>query len=443
MVAPPGHWLLGHIPAIRRDPLGLLAQCTGKVVPLRLGKTVWLVVDAPDVKHVLEQSESVYTKGRAFRFGRQLYGNSLLVTEGETHRRQVKQIGGLFFRYAARSFLQPAVEITDRWLDRWGQYDAFDLWDSLIELTLAISSRAVFGSHFQPDWLSGRGEADADSILHAYDIAMAYVAQQNFSLLPLPDWLPTPANRRYAGAISVLNRAFFSSVERHRSGDFAGGFLDHLLSAHQEDPEGFPMEQVRDQALVLMLGGYESTATALCWTVLLLSIHDEIREQLQAEICQVFTDLPEASHVRQLRWTSQVFSESLRLYPPPWLIPRTAAAADTLPCGHRFNAGNSLFLSPWRTHRDPRYFANPTRFDPDRFSPVRNAQIVPGSYFPFGLGPRHCLAESIACQQAALILATIFRRAEFRLLTKLPAPQPLLTLRPRLPVPVRIDFIRD
>ena len=332
---------------------------------------------------------------------------------------------------------------TDTWLNRWRHGDTLDLWDSLIELTLAISSRAIFGSDYLPAWLSGREEGEADRILRAYDIAMAHVAWQNFSMFPLPDWAPTPANRRYAQAIAALDRALVMSVEKREAGVDSGGFLVHLLAAHRANPEAFPMQRVRDQALILMLGGYESTATALCWTILLLSVHGEIREQLLAEISQVVTDLPEEDHVRSLRWTSQVFSESLRLYPPPWLIPRTAAIANTLPSGHRFLAGTSLFLSPWRTQRDARYFSEPTRFDPERFSSVRSAEIVPGSYFPFGLGPRHCIGESIARQQAVLILATIFRRAEFRLQSGvLPVPKPLLTLRPALPVPVRIDFFR-
>ncbi len=186
MTAPQGHWLLGHVPALRHDPLGLLDQCPRGVVPLRLGKTVSLVLDPPDVRHVLEHSESVYTKGRAFRFGRRLYGSSLLVSEGEAHRRQVKQVGGLFFRHAAASFLQPAVEITDRWLNRWRHGDTLDLWDSLIELTLAISSRAIFGNDYLPAWLSGRNEGEADQILQAYDVAMNHVARQNFSGPPSP-----------------------------------------------------------------------------------------------------------------------------------------------------------------------------------------------------------------------------------------------------------------
>ena len=443
MQVPPGHWLLGHLPKLRTDPLGLLMQCEGDVVPLRLGGRAWLILHPQDILHVLEHSESRYTKGAAFRFGRKLYGNSLLVSEGAEHREQVKLIGGLFYRHAAEAFLQPAVEITQRWLDRWKPGESFDLWSSLVELTLAISSRAIFGNDYLPVWLTGKDNPQNEQILVSYDVAMGHVARQTFSLLPLPTWLPTPASHRYRKAIHTLNSAFRSSVERRQAqpGQVQGGFLDVLLNAHLERPEILSLQQVRDQALVLLLGGYESTATALCWTILLISKHDSVRQALQQEVEQVVTtDFPQAKHARSLSYTGRVFSEALRLYPPPWLIPRCATCPDTLPSGHQVSKGAQLFVSPFRTQRDPGLFEYPLQFDPDRFQSDKVATMIPGSYFPFGAGPRGCIGETIARAQVALILATMFRNHRFRLqLADFPRPAPLLTLRPAPPVTVCCD----
>lgn len=443
MHVPQGHWLLGHIPALLKDPLSLLDQCDGGVVPLRLGRRAWLILDPPDALHVLQNSEFVYSKGRAFRYGKKLYGNSLLISEGEQHQQQVKKIGGLLFQDSSQTFLQPAIDITRRWLSRWKDAEVIDLWPSLVELTLAISSQAIFGQDYLPAWLTQQPASRSDEILQAYERAMAHVVRRNFSLVSLPDWLPTPANRRYHRAIRTLNRALDTSVQQRLAGEGTGGFLDQLLSAHQRNPAELSREQVRDQALVLLLGGYESTATALCWTLLLMSQHDSIRARLRNEVRTVTGgQLPEPAQVSSLKYVAQVFSESIRLYPPPWLIPRTAVQNDELPSGQSIRRGVQVFLSPYCTQRDSRFFADPLEFDPDRFDPSLAKEHEAGSYFPFGLGPRNCLAESIGRAQATLILATIFQHHQFQLVSaEIPRPVPLLTLRPPQPLPVRIEYV--
>jgi pentalenene oxygenase len=367
MSAPPGHWLLGHVPAFRGDPLGLLDRCDGGVVPLRLGRTAYLVLDPRDVVHVLGADEA-YSKGSAFRHGRRLYGNSLLVSEGADHAEQARLVGGLFFRHAARDFLDPAGAITEQLAARWRAGDRIDLWAAMLDLTLAISSRAIFGCDYLPAWMPG-GSDEAGAILHAFDAAMGHVARQSFALVPLPDWVPTPAVRRYRRAIDTLDAAVARAVERRRRGEAQGGFLDHLLKAP------LSISQVRDQSLILMLGGYESTAAALCWALLLIGAHPEVQRRL-------LDDAP------PLSYTAKVFSESLRLYPSPWLIPRAARRGDALPSGARLPRGAQVFLSPYRTQRDGRYFADPLRFDSDRFD---STAWPDGAYFPFGAGPRRCL----------------------------------------------------
>lgn len=443
MRSPPGHWLFGHIPALRNDPLKLLDQCSAGVIPLNLGSRALLVLDPTDAAHVLEHSESTYTKGRAFRFGQRLYGNSLLVSEGPDHHRQVQQIGGLFFCHAAQLFEQSTIELTRQWLNRWQDGAELDLWSSLVELTLAISSQSMFGEDFVPAWRSEKPSADSEHILNAFDTAMQYVARQAFSWFPLPDWMPTPANRRYRQAIGVLDSAVNSAVQRRIAGTHTGGFLDHLLNEHLKHPSTFSRKQLRDQALVLMLGAYESTATTLCWTILLLSQHESIRNRMRTEIREVLSgEEPQPTDAKSLRYVAQVFSESLRLYPSAWLIPRTATQDDTLPSGLNIRSGCQVFLSPYRTQRDPSIFENPLKFDPDRFDLSAPTHIPHGGYFPFGMGPRHCVGESIARTQAALILATLFQHREFQPLTNdLPRPEPVLTLRPPSPLPVRMHCV--
>jgi pentalenene oxygenase len=433
--APRGHRLLGHLPAIRSDPLGLLDRCEPPHAALWLGRAAYVLLEPADVAHVLTAGSDRYTKGKAFRYGRRLYGNSLLVSEGADHREQARAIGGLFFRHAAPAFLDAAAGTADRLADRWKSGDAIDLWAAANDLTLALSSQAVFGSDHLPRWLPG-GTAGAEAILGAFDTAMTHVARQNFSLVPLPDWLPAPAVLRYRRAVATLDGAVASSVARRAKAP-AGGLLDQLLAYRDGDGKPLPPEQVRDQALILLLGGYESSAATLCWALLLLGRHEAVRRRLLDELRRVAGNrLPAPGDADRLTYAGCVLSEALRLYPPPWLMPRTAVTPDELPSGLRLPAGAQVFLSPYRTQRDPRFFPEPARFDPDRFAgpPAWPA----GAYLPFGMGSRHCIGESVARSQLVLVLAALSRRWRFECDPPgLPAPRPLLSLRP--PVPLRVS----
>ncbi len=433
MPAPRSHRLLGHLPAIRSDPLGLLDRCEPPHAELWLGRTAYVLLEPADITHVLTAGSDRYTKGKAFRYGRRLYGNSLLVSEGADHRKQARAIGGLFFKHAAAAFLDPAATTTDKLADRWNAGDRIDLWAAMNDLTLALSSRAVFGGDHLPRWLPG-GTVRAEAILAAFDTAMSHVARQNFSIFPFPDWLPVPPVLRYRRAITTLNSAVASSVAKREKQPY-GGLIDHLL-AYREAEKPLPAAQVRDQALIFLLGGYESSATTLCWALLLLGRHEAVRRRLLDELRGVAGDcLPTPDDVERLPFAAQVLSESLRLYPPPWLMPRTAIAPDELPSGLRLVAGSQLFLSPYRTQRDARFFPDPLKFIPERFAgePAWPA----GAYLPFGLGPRHCIGEVVARAQLALILVTLTRRWRFECgQSALPAPRPLLTLRP--PVPLNV-----
>lgn len=441
MSAPKGHWLLGHIPGLRDRPLQFLSACEAPMARLRMGVTAWLLLEPQDIAHVLEHTDDNYTKGRAFHFGKKLYGNSLLISEGKEHQQQVREFGSVFFRHAAHDFLEQTPEISLRLLESWQADSRLNLYKAMLDLMIGISSQAVFGDDWLPSWLNRSTGPNADSLLASFDAAMAYVAEQNFSLFPLPDWIPTPRNRRYRKAIDRLNEAFAISLRKRRSGESSGGFLSRLLAAHNEQQQPFTDTELRDQSLIFLLGGYESSATSLSWMFLLLDHYEEIRNRVLEEIKKHIGDrLPEAADARKLTYTGQFISESLRLYPAPWLIPRSAKQADQLPSGIQLPAGALIFLSPWRTHRDVRFFPKPTKFDPERFAKDREQTWPEGAYFPFSYGSRRCTGETISRQQMALILATLLPRVRLRWHEdELPAPKPVLTLRPPNPLWVQVE----
>jgi cytochrome P450 len=237
--------------------------------------------------------------------------------------------------------------------------------------------------------------------------------------------------RRYRRAVDTLDAAVAAALARRRTEGDRGGLIDHLADA-------LPADQVRDQALILTLGGYESATSALCWALLILGREAEVRRRLVEELRTVLGDRPAAPEdAERLPFARQVLSEVMRLYPPPWLIPRACPGGDRLPSGLELPAGAMLFLSPWRVQRDERFFREPLRFDPDRWS---EGAPPAGAYFPFGLGSRRCTGEGVAWKQLALILASLCRRWRF-VCDGLPAPRPLLTLRPPSPLWVRIEAV--
>ena len=197
--------------------------------------------------------------------------------------------------------------------------------------------------------------------------------------------------------------------ERRASSHRNDDVLSLLLAATDMDGRQLSDEEIRDELMTFLLAGHETTANALTWTWFLLSQFRPARERLTYEVNEVLGDrLPTAADVPRLRYTKMVWNESLRLYPPAWsLHTRLAHTQDHLPSGTVLPSGAWVFISPWSLHRNARWFTDPTRFDPERFSEEATRTRPPFSYIPFGAGGRRCLGESFAELEGLLILATI------------------------------------
>ncbi|HTE18209.1 MAG TPA: cytochrome P450, partial [Armatimonadota bacterium] len=223
-------------------------------------------------------------------------------------------------------------------------------------------------------------------------------------------------------------------AERRASGEDRGDLLSMLLLARDVDEDGGQMTdlQLRDEAMTLLLAGHETTANAFAWTWYLLSQHPEVEARLHAEVDAVLGGrAPDVEDVPRLPYTRQVFAESMRCYPPAWIIARHAVeecplGAFTLP------QGALVLMSQWVTHHDPRYYPDPSRFDPERWTPEAAAGRPRFAYYPFGGGSRLCIGEQFAWMEGVLVIAALASRWRFHLAPgHRVAPQPLITLRPR------------
>ena len=199
-------------------------------------------------------------------------------------------------------------------------------------------------------------------------------------------------------------------------------------------------QQIRDEALTVFLAGHETTAIALAWTWYLLSCHQDAEAKLHREIDEVFGQrAPDISDIHKLTYTRIVFTESLRCYPPAWLISRMAVE-DHRVNGHLILRGTHVFVSPYLLHHDPRFFQEPTRFKPDRWEAEASRFQQPFTFIPFGAGPRNCIGESFAWMEGILILATIAQRWRFRLVKNHPIElEPRITLRPKNGIKVIVE----
>jgi cytochrome P450 len=283
----------------------------------------------------------------------------------------------------------------------------------------------------------------APAVGRALETVLAEFSRQILQPLPLPLSVPTPGNRRFRRAVAELDAIIYDIIERRRvqpgSGD-AGDLLSVLLRAQDDEGSGMTDRQLRDEVMTLFLAGHETTAITLSWAWYLLATNPTVAAKLDAELSTLAGEAPTVDALHRLPYTAKVIRETLRLYPPVWTLEGRRAVRDCTIGGHRIKAGTVMLLSPWVTHRDPRFYADPQRFDPDRWTDDFTKQLPRYAFFPFGGGQRLCIGQSFAEMEAALILATIGQRFHLALAdTRTIAPAPSITLRPNGPLRMRVS----
>lgn len=401
----------------------------GDVVHYRLGTMqVYLVVHPDGVKHILQENHRNYVKSADYHILKRLLGEGLLTSEGPLWLKQRRLMAPLFHRQRIMEFGVTMVDSTLKELDRWTTLEregtSFDVCDAMMHLTLEIVARVLFKVEVE-------GET-AHEIGH--DVTIANERFGQFDLGMFLPWLPTARNREFRRAVQSLDAMVSRIIADHRrQGEDRGDLLSLLLSARDEETgEAMSDQQVRDEAVTLILAGHETTANALAWTWYLLSQNPDVEQKLHAELGEVLGGrAPSVADLPTLSYTSMVIDESMRLYPPAWAIGRSPVADDEV-LGFKIPKGANVMMSQWLTHRHSDFWENPDRFDPERFAPERAANRPRYSYFPFGGGQRQCIGNTFALTEAKLILATIAQRFRLRMIAgQLVEMNPLVTLRPR------------
>jgi cytochrome P450 len=411
---------LGLLWALRRDPLGTLAGLRrdhGPVVRLRTPRfPVYLVSDPVAIGEALTRTHHEYEKGRTAgeRPLARLLGQGLLTSDRDLHRRQRRLIQPVFHRARIARYAGVFAGLADATAARW-EDGVHDMHREMAELTLAIIARTVF-------------DVDLDAGVVA---AIRTAIGRNGRPLAMTRQAGR-ARRSLDGIVTELIE------ERRRTGTQGQDVLSLLLAVRDaETGEPMPDELVRDEAMTLLLAGHETTANGLSWALHLLARDPARQDRLRAELPD---RLPELGDVPGLRYTGAVWRETLRLYPPAWMMARRLVT-DREVGGYWLDAGSILLLSPWVVHRDPVHWPDPEAFRPERWLEDPQPDRPRYAYFPFGGGPRQCIGNEFADLEAVLVLAGLLRRGAVHPATGTaePVPRPRITLRPAPAVPLEFS----
>jgi cytochrome P450 len=448
---PPVSRWWGCYPELRRDKLGFLLRCQsyGDVVKLPMGRIVELLLsqrDAAmyllnhpaDVKHVLVVNQDNYRKGPVPPVESRIFGQGVLHTEGHRHHAQRRLFLPFFHGHHVTAYSSLITDSAQAQMARWHDGMTIDIGQEMAHLTLSIIWRLLFGEDLQSD-----GRTMRDAIVAGQRLIKIQYDSFLASLVPL--WIPIPRHRRFTQGFFMIEETVVRLIrDRRRRSEHRNDILSLLLAAKDADGHPLTEREIRDELITLLLAGHETTANALTWTWLLLAQTESVWQQLVAELREGLGDrLPEAADLPRLHCLKMIWDESLRLYPPAWsLHTRVAQMEDRLPTGTILPPGSWVLISPWNLHRNPRWFPDPERFNPARFSENSSRTPAPFTYIPFGAGGRGCLGESFAELEGLLILATIVPTVRLRLDDgQTIHPEPGMTLHPKTPIKMTVQRV--
>jgi cytochrome P450 len=463
-----------------RDPLSVLdniSQKYGDMSHFKFGKQNIYLINHPDyIKDVLVTYNGNFIKSRGLQLAKQVLGKGLLTSEGELHHKQRQLVQPLFQSDQITKYANIMTDYTLRMSNRWRESGVIDIHEEFMQLTLSIVSKAFFNVDIE--------EVETKEIGEYVTTLIEYFNRTRIPFAKAIEKLPLPSNIRFHHAKKQLDAIIYRIIDKHRTGmtttnnnntsddypnnDTGSNNLNEEKDQHKEgynhkdlislllqgETDAFisPMNEkskfrnnfntfkqrlVRDNVATIFLAGHETVANALTWTFYLLSQNPKEEELLQQEIDSVLGDssnedsLPTIKDISKLEYTERVFAESMRIYPPAWAIGRQAINNCEIG-NYTIPAGSSILMSQYLMHRNPHYFPQPERFDPERWTPQEKARRPRFSYFPFGGGPRSCIGESFAWMEGILLIATIVKRWNMR---HEPGHsvvlQPLVTLRPK------------
>ena len=425
----PGRFLVGSAPEFQRDTLNLLLESRklGEFVRMYYGPFRLYIVNTPDLAHevLVEKASSFYKSSVMKAVLEPAVGSGLFTNDGESWRQQRRLAQPAFHSKRIAAYADVMVQFAQELAERWQDEQLLDVEHEMAGVTMQIVSKTLFDAHVTQEDTTGQAVA-----------TVLRLADQRFNrIVQLPEWLPTPDNRRMREAIQHLDELIQGFIdERRATGEDKGDLLSMMIAA-TDDENGARMsdKQLRDEVMTVFGAGHETTAVTLTWAFYVLSQHPDVEARLHAELDSVlggrppkFEDLP------KLTYTEKVIKETMRLYPPAWSVTREPLTSVRLGGKYEVRKRETVMVNIYGIHRDERYYPDPLRFDPERWTPENEKRMHRYQYLPFGAGPRICIGNAFAMMEARLVLATLAQRFRLTLVpNQVVVPERVFTLRPR------------
>ena len=435
----PGSVFLGSALDLRADMIGTCERAFrdhGDTVRFSLGppglrRELFTVFHPDGAHHVLAGNASNYRKDNVFYAEiRDAFGDGLLTSQDDDWQRQKRFLQPLFTHRRVLAYASTmGVQIEDM-IRRWRSEPSAvrDLHDAMTRLTLKIVCRVLFGNDIEQAlpvvqrWFEPLGEA---------------VRQRSMAPVRLPHRWPTRTNRQLTQARQELFRVCDEIISDRRARRAGGQDLLGLLIDARDSGAAMSDAEVRDQVLVFLLAGHETTSTALTYALYLLGRHADVQETVRTEVDAV-GGMPTAEQAARLPYTTMVLKETMRLFPSAPMTGRRAVADDEIG-GYRVPAGADVLIVPWVTHRHPAFWDQPARFDPERFTPEREKARHRYAWYPFGGGPRACIGQYFSMLESTIALAGLVQNFEFAAVGDEPKYTNHITLRPTGAVRVLVE----
>ena len=385
------------------------------------------ILQDPDlIRYVLQDNNKNYVKSFGYDPLKLLLGNGLLTSEGDFWRKQRRLAQPAFHKEKLANIVDTMITCTGQMLVRWEKLagEEINISSEMNKIALDIVSKSLFISNV---------EDEMDKISKWVTVAIESGSERIRSPFKLPVWIPTPGNRKETQAVKILNQVVNGIIEQRRAeGISYDDLLSMLMDVRDEDTgEGMSNQQLRDEVMTIFIAGHETTAKALTWAFYTLAKNPAVEEKLFEEVSRVLQGRPVGfDDLKNLTYTRQVIDETMRIYPPAWIIGRKNIVDDEIG-GYKIPAGTNCLIPTICLHRSPQFWDEPEVFNPDRFAPEKVKEQKRFTYFPFGGGPRLCIGNNFALMEMQVVLASIIQKyhlifsesAEINL-------DPLITLRP-------------
>jgi cytochrome P450 len=399
--------LVGHLLPLLRDPLGFVRSLSahGDLVEVRLGPVKTIIVCTPELTSQVLRDDRTFDKGGpVFGRFREIAGNGLVSCPHADHRRQRRLLQPAFRQARLPGYATMMAEQIAAGIGSWPDGQVIDVTAEMQMVAGRTGVATMFAGVLS--------DATLGHLVDDLNVVLAGI----YGRVLRPSWLdrlPTPGNRRYDRVRARLRRTLGELIATYQAGGVDHGDLLSIVLATRDsagDGRALSETEVVDQLVTFFIGGTESTAVTLAWALYLVARHRDIEERLHGEVDKVlagaaatFDDLP------GLDLTRRIVTETLRLYPPAWMLTRTATADAELG-GHRVPAGTAVAFSPYLIHHRTDLYADAERFDPDRWDDGAAAKPPREAIIPFGAGARKCIGEAFGMTEATIALATIAAR---------------------------------